>query len=96
MYQTDISVCNAVDYAFFENAIFCIKAFVDTLLILKDEQQFRGQFDKVVMQMICRRMDIKDLVQSSLFYPEIWQHQSTFSQEEEPMILPYNGEFDDL
>lgn len=38
MYQTDISVFNAIDYAFLNNAIFCIKAFVDTLLILKDEQ----------------------------------------------------------
>lgn len=96
MYQTDISVFNAIDYAFFNNAIFCIKAFVDTLLILKDEQQFRGCFDKALLLMICRRMDIKDLVQSSLFYPEIWQNESNFSQVEGPIILPYNGEVDDL
>ena len=41
-------------------------------------------------------MDIKDLVQSSLFYPEIWQNESNFSQVEKPVILPYNGEIDDL
>lgn len=41
-------------------------------------------------------MDIKDLVQSSLFYPEIWQNESSFSQVEGPIILPYNGEIDDL
>lgn len=45
MYQTDISVLSAIDYAFLKNSIFCIKAFVDTLMLLKDEQQFRGCFD---------------------------------------------------
>ena len=41
-------------------------------------------------------MDIKDLVQSSLFYPELWQNESNFSQVEGPIILPYNGEVEDL
>ena len=34
MYQDDISGQNVIDYAFKKNAIFCIKAFVDTLLVL--------------------------------------------------------------
>lgn len=37
MYQPDISNFNAIDYAYQKNAIYCIKAFVDTLLILSDE-----------------------------------------------------------
>ena len=37
MYQQDISGQNAIDNAFKKNAIFCIKAFVETLLILKND-----------------------------------------------------------
>lgn len=96
MYQTDISVLSAIDYAFLKNSIFCIKAFVDTLLLLKDEQPFRGCFDKAVLLMISRNMDIKDLVQSSLFYPQIWQDVSIFSHIGKPVIIPYNKEIDDL
>ena len=38
MYSADISGQNAIDYAFkHKSAIYCIKAFVETLLTLKDE-----------------------------------------------------------
>jgi len=37
MYQTDISVLNAIDYAFLNNAIFSIKAFIESLLIFKED-----------------------------------------------------------
>lgn len=37
MYQKDISGLSVIDYAFDKGAIFCIKAFVETLLLLKDE-----------------------------------------------------------
>ena len=37
MYQPDISGSNAIDYAFKKDSIFCIKAFVDSLLILSNE-----------------------------------------------------------
>jgi len=37
MYQHDIVGNNAIDYAFQANAIFCIKAFVESLLILPEE-----------------------------------------------------------
>lgn len=69
MYQPDISNKNAIDYAFQKNAIFCIKAFVDTLLILSDENQFRNCFDRALLLMIERGLDVKSLVNSSLFYP---------------------------
>lgn len=40
MYQKDISGSNAIDYAFDKNAIFCIKAFVETLLIHTEDVSF--------------------------------------------------------
>ena len=57
---------NAIDYAFKRDSIFCIKAFVDSLLILSDkgESQFRNCFDKALLLMISRGMDVKELVNS--------------------------------
>lgn len=81
MYQSDISVLNAIDYAFHKNAIFCIKAFVETLLILKNEEEFRGCFDKAILLMISRGIDVKDLVRSSLFFPQFWTDESIFSSQ---------------
>lgn len=52
MYQSDISGQNVIDYAFKKNAIFCIKAFVDTLLLLSDEESFANCFDKAILMMI--------------------------------------------
>ena len=40
MYQKDVSGQNAIDCAFYMNAIFCIRAFVETLLILTDDVTF--------------------------------------------------------
>jgi hypothetical protein len=37
MYQKDISGQSVIDYAFDKKAIFCIKAFVETLLILSND-----------------------------------------------------------
>lgn len=79
MYQADISGLNAIDYAFEKNSIYCIKAFVETLLILKDSDQFKNCFDKAILLMINRGMDIKDLVNSTLFYPKIWRKYSIFA-----------------
>lgn len=45
MYQPNISGINAIDHAFQKNSIFCIKAFVDNLLNLKEDHQFRNCFD---------------------------------------------------
>ena len=79
MYQKDISGWSVIDYAFDKKAIFCIKAFVETLLILKDELQFRNCFDKAILLMIDKGMDVKELVNSELFFPQIWQLKSIFS-----------------
>lgn len=79
MYQQDISNLNAIDYAFKNNAIFCIKAFVDTLLILQDENQFRNCFDQALLMMIERDLDVKDLVNSPIFYAPIWINKASFS-----------------
>jgi hypothetical protein len=58
MYQTDISGMNAIDQAFKKNAIFCIKAFVDTLIILTEGGNFRNCFDKALLMMIGKEMDV--------------------------------------
>lgn len=96
MYQKDISGRSVIDYAFQKKAIFSIKAFVETLLILKDEQQFRNCFDKAILLMIDNDMDVKELVNSELFYPQIWQNKIIFSKNQETVYAPFNGDLEDL
>ena len=59
MYQDDISGINAITIAFKRNSIFCIKAFVDNLLELQNGSQFRNCFDKALLIMINKGMDVK-------------------------------------
>ena len=96
MYQKDIAGQNAIDYAFNRNAIFCIKAFVETLLILTDDVTFQNCFDKALLMMVSRGMDVKDLVNSELFYVSIWKDVPVFSNVAELTIAPYNGEIEDI
>jgi len=98
MYQKDISGQSVIEYAFEKKAIFCIKAFVETLLILSndEENQFRNCFDKAILLMIDKGMDVKELVNSELFFPQIWQNKSVFSPMPDAKIVPYNGDLDDL
>ena len=72
MYQDNIAGSNAIDNAFDQNSIFCIKAFVHSLLHLTGDKQFRNNFDKGLVMMINKDMDVKELVNSYLFYPPIW------------------------
>ena len=95
MYQQDISGQNAIDYAFEKNAIFCIKDFVETLL-LTNEVKFRNCFDKALLLMLARGMDVKELVNSQLFYPLIWTKYTLFSPNQESISIPYNGEIEDI
>ena len=46
--------------------------------------------------MISREMDVKELVNSSLFFVPIWTQYSVFSPNQEPLIVPYNNDIDDL
>jgi hypothetical protein len=70
MYQDDISGDNAIERAFRKNSIFCIQSFVESLLQLSNsEAQFRNCFDKALLMMINRNINVKDLVNSDLFYP---------------------------
>ena len=96
MYQEDLCGVNAIDNAFANNSIFCIKAFVDNLLQLTDEMHFRNCFDKALVIMIRKGLDVKDLVNSNLLYPPIWQNQSFFSQTQDIVIKPYNNDVEDL
>lgn len=73
MFQNDVAGLNAIDYAFKKNAILCIKSFVETLLILDVKQvSFRNCFDKAILMMINQGMEVKELINSELFYPTIW------------------------
>ena len=64
MYQSDILGRNAIDFAFSRNSIFCIKAFVESLMILPGEVQFRNCFDKALLLMINRSIDVTELLNS--------------------------------
>jgi hypothetical protein len=46
--------------------------------------------------MINKGMDVKELVNSDLFYPEIWTKYTLFSSMQEPSIKPYFKELVDL
>jgi hypothetical protein len=96
MYQSDISGQNAIDEAFKKDAVFCIKAFVETLIILTDEVKFRNCFDKALLMMISKGMDVKELVSSELFFATIWKNLSLFSSVSEPVIIAYNDNVEDL
>ena len=96
MYQEDIGGKNAIDNAFECNAIFCIKAFVDNLLQLTDEMQFRNCFDKALITMVKKGMDVKELVDSKLFYSPIWEDQMFFCEVIDLVAKPYNNDIEDL
>lgn len=46
--------------------------------------------------MVSRGMDVKDLVNSELFYVSIWKDVPVFSNVAELTIAPYNGEIEDI
>jgi hypothetical protein len=79
MYQEDITGKNAIDNAFDKNSIFCIKLFVDSLLQLKNEVHFKNCFDKALIMMINKGMDVKELVNSKIFYTPLWSQHIIFS-----------------
>ena len=80
MYQDDMSGESAIDNAFKNNSIFCIKAFIDNLLEISNDNQFRNCFDKGLLLMVKKGMKVSDLCKSSLFYPTIWSNYKLFSE----------------
>ena len=46
--------------------------------------------------MIKKKMDVKELCRSELFYPLIWQNYNFFSSIETPVVIPYNHDLEDL
>jgi len=46
--------------------------------------------------MISKQMDVKDLVNSELFYVSAWKNQTVFSPNQKMIILPYTGEIEDI
>jgi hypothetical protein len=72
MFQENMVGKNAIDYAFEKNSIFSIKLFVNSLLEMNDKEKFKNCFDKALILMIEKGMDVKELVSSNLMYPPIW------------------------
>ena len=58
MFQRDIAGFNSVDYAFEHRQIFCLKAFVESLLKLPNEPSFRNCFNKALLFMIEKGIDV--------------------------------------
>lgn len=81
MFQTDISGQNSLDKAFQSNSILSIKAFVDSIISLKgsEDMNFGNCFDKALITMIERNMDVKKIVASEVFYPRIFRKFSIYS-----------------
>jgi len=46
--------------------------------------------------MIKKGMDVKELCNSRLFYPQIWSNYTLFSHIEYPVVVAYNNEIEDL
>jgi hypothetical protein len=46
--------------------------------------------------MIDRKIDVKDLVNSKLFFPQVFYDHQIFSDNEKPIIEPYFCELKDL
>ena len=46
--------------------------------------------------MIAKGMDVKDLVNSELFYVPVWTHMSLFSSSSKTEFLAYNEEIEEL
>ena len=96
MYQKDIGGYNAIDEAFRKNSFFCIKAFVETSLIMTEEREFRNCFDKAMLPMIDKGMDVKELVNSDLLLVPLWKHLSLFSSCGETVFVAYNEDIEEL
>ena len=61
-----------------------------------DEIQFTNCFDKALLLMINKGMDVKELVQSPILYPALWTNLTVFSHIENLEIQPYNNSMDEL
>lgn len=96
MYSEDISGNNAIDVAFERNSIFSIKLFVDNLLDMTGESQFKNCFDKALLLMIQKGLDVKELVNSNLIYPPIWNKQTIFSGNSNKLIRTFNNDLNSL
>jgi len=63
---------------------------------MTDEGQFKNCFDQAILHMIDRGMDVKELVNSPLFFVPVWSQLSLFSSEEKTEFLSYNEDIDEL
>lgn len=63
---------------------------------MTDESQFKNCFDQAILHMIDRGMDVKELVNSPLFFVPVWNQLSLFSSEDKTAFLAYNEDVDEL
>jgi hypothetical protein len=98
MYQVDISGNNAVDIAFQSNSILSIKAFVESIISLtnSNDVSFRNCFDKALIMMINKGMDVKSLVSNDIFYPLIFKKFNVYTRDLTINVIPFNGDTEDL
>lgn len=87
---------NAIDIAFEVNSIFSIKLFVNRLLELDDQEKFKNCFDKALILMIAKKMNVNQLLNSNLLYPPIWENLTVFSDKIEKTFCGYNGTIENL
>jgi len=73
-----------------------LKAFVESLLKLPNEPSFRNCFNKALLFMIEKGINVQNLVTSELFFPTIWKKATVYSAKTEPSIQHYNGDINDL
>lgn len=51
---------------------------MESLITLTEEVSFRNCFDKALVLMITRGMDVKKLVNSDVFFPKIWRKKNIY------------------
>ena len=71
MFQSDISGQSSIDIAINKTSMFSVKAFAESILKLKDVG-IRNCFEKAIIQLILKGMEVNDICQSNVLYPQIW------------------------
>ena len=75
--------------------MFSVKAFAESILKMKDVG-IRNCFEKAIIQLILKGMDVKEICQSNVLYPQIWTKQIVYIPTDKTRTMPYNGTFEDL
>jgi len=69
---------------------------VDNLLQLTEQMTFRNCFDQALIIMIKKNLDVKQLVDSELLYPPLWEDKTIFTEDGSPIIKAYYKSLEEL